>query len=329
MPSRALRRNKLVARRFLDEPLVLGRDREGRPFALHNACRHQAMPLSLGRFDGERIECPNHGWQYDTRGHCVGIPCLSASQSQDTDRIRVINYPCRDVQGNVWVYMGKPNDSMPKPPELPGVGAEHLRMDGSMTFPCGFDRAALGLIDPAHGPFVHKSWFRRGEKARREKEKRFVPSDLGFTMKRHSTRSAQSLWLLPRSLEIEIRFQLPAVHIEYISVGKHVITGMITATPLTPSETQINYSGYWTFPGLAPLAPLIAPFLHHFFDQDRRAMAGLSLVPKDRPPPMTLVGDPDAQAIWYFKLKNEFLLSQSENRPFQNPIEETVLRWRT
>jgi phenylpropionate dioxygenase-like ring-hydroxylating dioxygenase large terminal subunit len=325
-PSRELKPRKLLAKRILDEPLVFGRDREGQPFAMYNSCRHQAMPLSIGRFDGERIECANHGWLYDTKGQCVGIPCLSATESHDTARIKVKTYPCRDVQGNVWIFMGEPSADMPEPPRLPGVEGEHLRVSGTMTFPCGIDRAALGLVDPAHGPYVHKSWFRSGEK--REKEKRFVPSELGFTMARHATKSSQSLWLFPKHLEIEVRFQLPAVHLESIEAGKHVYAGMITATPVGPNETRIHYNAYWTSPWLAPARPLIGAFMHHFFEQDRRAMAGLAAAPTDKAP-MTLIGGPDAQSVWYFKLKNEFMQAKRDGRPFENPVEETVLRWRT
>jgi phenylpropionate dioxygenase-like ring-hydroxylating dioxygenase large terminal subunit len=329
MPSRTLPRGRLVARRFLNEHLVFGRDKEGRPFALHNVCRHQASPLSRGRFDGERIECPNHGWLYDTRGRCVGIPCLSESQKLNIDRIRVTSYPCRDVQGNVWIYMGEAGDAMPEPPELPEVRAEHLRIDGIMSFPCSMDRATLTLIDPAHGPYVHSSWFWRGAGRRSEKERRFTPSHLGFTLQRHKpSRNSRGFRLLPRDADMEIRFQLPGVHFECMRMGKHAMAGMITATPVTENETQINYNVYWTFPWLSPLKPLIAPFVHYFFGQDLRGMEGLEFVRVDRPP-LTLVGDPDAQAVWYFKLKSEFLNAKREGRPFVNPVQETVLRWRT
>jgi len=329
MPSRALKKGKLLAKRMFDVPLVFGRDSEGRPFALHNSCRHQGMPLSLGRFDGKRLECPNHGWLYDTDGQCASIPCLSETQPQDTSHIRVKSFPCRDVQGNVWIYAGRPSDDLPEPPMLPEVEARHLRVDGMMSFQCGMDRATLGLVDPAHGPYVHTSWLRRSDRDRREKEKRFVPSHLGFTMARHSTKTAQALWFMPRSMEIEVSFQLPGVHFECVRAGKHVFTGMITATPLTASETQVNYNLYWTMPWLEPARPVVAFFLHNFFAQDRRAMKGLAIAAADKPAPLTLIGDPDAQAVWYFKLKQEYLRSRSEGRPFENPVQETLLRWRT
>ncbi|NWG55001.1 MAG: aromatic ring-hydroxylating dioxygenase subunit alpha [Hydrogenophilaceae bacterium] len=329
MPSRKLKRGKLLAKRMFDLHLVFGRDSEGRPFAMQNSCRHQAMPLSLGRFDGKRLECPNHGWLYDTDGQCVSIPCLSEKQPQDISRIRIKSFPCRDVQGNVWIYAGRPSDDIPDPPRLPEVEAKHLRVDGMMRFACGMDRATLGLIDPAHGPYVHTSWLRRSDRDRREKEKRFVPSHLGFTMARHSTKTAQALWFMPKSMEIEVSFQLPGVHFECVRAGKHVFTGMITATPLTANETQVNYNLYWTIPWLAPAQPVVALLMHNFFAQDQHAMAGLSTFATERTPPLTLVGDPDQQAVWYFKLKQEYLRAKKEGRPFENPVQETVLRWRT
>jgi hypothetical protein len=148
-------------------------------------------------------------------------------------------------------------------------------------------------------------------------------------MARHApTRNSRALRLLPRDFDMEVSFQLPSVHFEHARIGKHVFAGMITATPVTPNETQVNYNLYWTIPWLAPAQPLIAMFLHHFFSQDRRAMAGLAQVPVAKPP-LTLVGDPDAQAAWYFKIKHEFVRSKEEGRAFVNPVEETVLRWRT
>ena len=46
-------------------------------------------------------------------------------------------------------------------------------------------------------------------------------------------------------------------------------------------------------------------------------------------PPMMLVKDADTLARWYFRLKREFAAAQAEGRAFENPVEETVLRWRS
>ena len=41
------------------------------------------------------------------------------------------------------------------------------------------------------------------------------------------------------------------------------------------------------------------------------------------------VGDTDVQARWYLRLKNEWILSQQERRPFRNPIQPRTLHWRS
>jgi hypothetical protein len=48
-----------------------------------------------------------------------------------------------------------------------------------------------GLDGPAHGPFVHQSWFWRSEKAIHEKANQFEPIPNGFRMSKHSPSTKQ------------------------------------------------------------------------------------------------------------------------------------------
>ena len=71
MPSDRLRRRKLLKTTLLEIPLVIGRDNQGRPFALRDACPHRGMPLSCGWFDGQQVECNYHGWKFEAHtGQC-------------------------------------------------------------------------------------------------------------------------------------------------------------------------------------------------------------------------------------------------------------------
>ena len=47
--SRELKRGGMFRREILGEPVLLGRDGEGRAFALRDICPHRAVPLSAGR----------------------------------------------------------------------------------------------------------------------------------------------------------------------------------------------------------------------------------------------------------------------------------------
>lgn len=59
------------------ESLILTRDRDGRPRAYHNACRHRGTTLCTtpsGRFVNGRIVCPYHGWTYALSGELLATP---------------------------------------------------------------------------------------------------------------------------------------------------------------------------------------------------------------------------------------------------------------
>jgi len=329
LASHRLKKGRTVVKRMLDVPLLIGRDRDGHAFALRNVCRHQGMPLSCGRFDGRHIECANHGWRYDTTGALVTIPSLAADSSVDLRRLTLRQYPCRESQGLLWVYLGETTDDLPPVPEIPGVGARSPEIVDTLVFRCDMDRAALGLIDPAHGPYVHRSWFWRSGRDPREKARRFVPTHLGFTMERHTpTRNTRAFRFLPGGTDIEISFQLPGVHMEHLRLGRHAISGMIAVTPITARQTEVSYCLYWTIPWLHVLRPLIKHFTHAFFEQDRRVTDRIAEIRVEKPP-LALIGDPDVQALWYFQLKKEFLQARAEERAFRNPVVETTLRWKT
>ena len=60
-----------------DESLVVTRDREGRPRAFHNTCRHRGSRLCTtprGRFAAGRIVCPYHAWSYALSGELLATP---------------------------------------------------------------------------------------------------------------------------------------------------------------------------------------------------------------------------------------------------------------
>ena len=57
LPSSQVCRELLHKVTLLEIPLVIGRDHQGHPFALQDACPHRGMPLSCGSFDGHQVEC--------------------------------------------------------------------------------------------------------------------------------------------------------------------------------------------------------------------------------------------------------------------------------
>jgi phenylpropionate dioxygenase-like ring-hydroxylating dioxygenase large terminal subunit len=330
LPGSALRPGQMAPRTLLGEPLLLGRDNAGGVFALRDICPHRGIPLRYGRFDGAEIECCYHGWRFRPDGRCTAIPSLVEGQSFDLSKIRAKGFPAREVQGNIWVYVGE--DDPATAPEIPlvaDIGERAPGMFERLSFPGAIDHAVVGLMDPAHGPFVHRAWWWRSRRSIHEKAKPFAPAPYGFTMVRHAPSSNSNAYrLLGGKPETEITFQLPSVRIEHIRVGAHVVANLTAVTPISAAESEINHAIYWTQPWLTPLRPLLRPFVRAFLRQDRDIMVmqqgGLKY-----DPPLMLIDDADRQAKWYYRLKNEYRRARAENRPFENPVKERVLRWRS
>ena len=334
-PGRKVGRGGMLARTMLGEPILIGRDREGAVFALRDICPHRAMPLSAGGFDGTELECCYHGWRFATDGHCTAIPSLAEGQTFDLARIAVARYPAREVQGNIWVFFGGDAGAAPDIrvldiPVLEGF-AESAAPDlvETMRFGAAIDHAVVGLMDPAHGPFVHAAWWWRSRRSVHEKAKAFEPSPFGFTMSRHAPSSnSRAYRLLGGAPETEIQFRLPSVRIEQIRTARYAVANLTALTPVDDHTTEINHCTYWTAPWLSVLKPLLLPYVRAFLRQDRdimeRQQQGLRFAP-----PLALIDDADTQARWYYRLKEEYRRARAEGRPFANPVKPGTLRWRS
>jgi phenylpropionate dioxygenase-like ring-hydroxylating dioxygenase large terminal subunit len=319
----------MLAKTLLGEPVLLGRDADGRVFALRDICPHRGIPLSCGRFDGREVECCYHGWRFAPSGQCTAIPSLTPEQTLDLGRIRVRSYPVVEAHGLVWVYFGADPTDAPPPPALPDIGARGPDLFESVRLPCAIDQAVVGLMDPAHGPFVHRAWWWRSARSIHEKSKAFGPSPFGFTMLRHTpSRNSNAYRLLGGQPETEITFSLPSLRLEHIRIGRHAVVNLTAVTPLGPGESEINNAIYWTLPWLRPLTPLLRPYVRAFLRQDRDIMV-LQQRGLRHDPPLLLVNDADTQAKWYHRLKKEYALARAEGRPFVNPVKDRVLHWRS
>src|ERR1700682_5022610 len=201
VPSAEIRGRGLATAMLLEVPLVLGRDGQGRAFAMRDNCPHRGMPLSHGRFDGKTVECSYHGWRFDAcTGQCVEIPSLSKGDRLKVERIFAGHYPCTERDGYVWVYMnaaGSPlPETIPAAPELPKFSQRFKITRLACDLPSHVDQGIIGLMDPAHGPFVHQSWFWRSKKSIHEKAKQFEPIADGFRMSKHSPSSNSAAYKL-------------------------------------------------------------------------------------------------------------------------------------
>jgi len=336
--SSELRAGSMRRVEMLGEPVLLGRDPGGTLAAIRDICPHRAAPLSAGRFHRESdgafsVACPYHGWRFGADGRCAAIPSLTADQAFDIGRIGVRSYPVRESQGLVFVWMAGPGRTGAgpdhDPPQFPGVVGGAPKIAVSMMFESHIDHAVVGLMDPAHGPFVHQQWWWRTQGSMHDKAKRFEPREAGFCMVRHPpSANSRGYAVLGGRPETEITFRLPGLRWEHVKVGERQVLSLTCLTPLSETATRITqlmWSDHWAF---TLLRPLIREAAMRFLRQDGD-MVNLQNQGLKYDPGLIWIDDADRQARWYHALKKEWAASRREGRAFENPVEAALLRWRS
>ena len=302
-PSSALKAGRQQRVMLLGEPVVVGRTPAGEAFALRDICPHRLVPLSAGKqleTDGEwTLQCPYHGWRFGTDGGCRLMPRLTEDSAYD------------------------PSKDFGPLPDRPGFVIHDV-------FDAHMDDAVVGLMDPAHVPFVHNQWWWRPPSAGLKlKEKQFVPAERGWAIARHQPSSNSLLyrWVFGGKVETEIVFQLPGFRWEIVSNATARLLTLTCLTPEGPKRTRITQFTWWTGAPLLSLAvPIAKPAGRKFLRQDGD-MVDLQNQGMAHQKAMLWIEDIDVQAKWYQRLKREWTEARTEGREFANPIEPRVLKW--
>jgi phenylpropionate dioxygenase-like ring-hydroxylating dioxygenase large terminal subunit len=337
--SSEVKRGRMFRREILGEPVAIGRDAEGRAFALRDICPHRAVPLSAGRVvanDGEQtVECPYHGFRFGTGdGVCKLIPSLAEGQTYEAHRIRVRRFPTYEANGIILAYVSSDPRFAAAPPPAPDFGLGDFikpKFIIHRIFAANMDNAVVGLMDPAHVPYVHSQWWWRPPSVGKKlKEKRFVPRERGWAIERHKPASNSLGYRIlfgNSNVSTEISFMLPGFRWEVVDTPRSRVFTLTCLTPENDASTRITQVTYWkNAPLLDLIKPILAPAGREFLDQDGRMVdlqnSGLAYKPS-----MLWIDDIDVQAKWYLKLKREWAKSREEEREFVNPIEPTTLKW--
>jgi len=336
---------------LLEVTLVLGRTDDGKAFAMRDSCPHRGIPLSYGRFDGKNLECSYHGWKFDgCSAQCVEVPSLTSQDKLKVERIFAGHYPCEERDGYVWVYMNesgrllrqarsdedRPSQKaaatgVPAAPRLATFSAKYKSTHLQCDLPSHIDHGIIGLMDPAHGPFVHQSWFWRSKTSIHEKAKQFEPIPYGFRMSPHSPSTNSAPYQLLKKMTgapvtTTIDFVLPNMRTEEIRSGKLWFSSLTTVTPVRRDLCRIDFLAAWNVP--LPIT-IFRMFAKTFLRQDQETMIKQAEGLKHNPRLM-LIDDADRPAKWYFALKANLLESRRSGVPMTHPMNGPVtLHWRS
>jgi phenylpropionate dioxygenase-like ring-hydroxylating dioxygenase large terminal subunit len=238
----------------------------------------------------------------------------------------------------VWVFLPdpqRPNQPVPDLPRLPLPSAPYRMVQISTNLDCTIDDGIVGLMDPAHGPFVHQSSWWRTQASMHDKAKTFEPIPNGFRMVPHAPSKNSGPYKLLNKLyggplTTTIDFVLPNQRFEFVQCGSMFVSSRATVTPVGEQQCRIDFSAAWNILPWFPFAkPLFRYFANIFMKQDKQAMERQAVGLKYKPALM-LIDDADTPAKWYYKLKAAHLASVQTGLPLDHPLKGPVtLRWRS
>ena len=100
----------MVARTICNEKVVLFRNSDGSPAAIHDRCPHRFVPLSMGKRIGDTIQCAYHGLRFDGTGACVEAPHDDDSQKA---RACIKGYAVVERHKWIWIWLGDAAEANP------------------------------------------------------------------------------------------------------------------------------------------------------------------------------------------------------------------------
>jgi phenylpropionate dioxygenase-like ring-hydroxylating dioxygenase large terminal subunit len=147
---------QLLGRTILKEPIVLYRKSDGNVAALQDRCPHRFAPLHMGQIvNGDCVQCPYHGLEFDSSGACVLNP---HGTKNIPPRARVRSYPVTEKHKAIWVWMGEKAPDLTKVPDfsvLDNVPEMHATKRDRITIRANYELIIDNLLDLSHGSFLH------------------------------------------------------------------------------------------------------------------------------------------------------------------------------
>jgi phenylpropionate dioxygenase-like ring-hydroxylating dioxygenase large terminal subunit len=144
-----------LGRVLLGEKIVFFRDSKGGVFALQNRCPHRFAPLSMGKVQGDALECTYHGLRFGAGGECVLNP---HGNKQIPNGSSIKHYPAAERDGFIWFWPGDPARAdaslIPSFPEMSDT-KNFTPVFGYLHTIANYELVIDNLLDLSHVEFLH------------------------------------------------------------------------------------------------------------------------------------------------------------------------------
>lgn len=151
-----MKKGKLLPLKFHGLPIIIFRDANGTAASLPDYCPHRFAPLSHGTLINGEVQCPYHGWRFNSQGKCTNVPGNENVCSHKPILKSINTY---ESHGLIWLNQSS-GESIPLLPvfEQDNEVTDFFYM--SDTIHCTLPEAAENFLDGFHTHFVHAGWIR-------------------------------------------------------------------------------------------------------------------------------------------------------------------------
>ncbi len=144
----------------MGEKLAFWRDGQGRVNCLSDLCPHRGASLSLGTVEGDCLQCPFHGFQFDATGQCRLVPA-NGKNAPFPKQLKTGYYRTYEAQGFIFIYWGEASEELAPPHFFDNLDGMVFASE-RVVWNAHYSRAIENQLDVAHLPFVHHDTIGRG-----------------------------------------------------------------------------------------------------------------------------------------------------------------------
>lgn len=161
LESTEIKKGRIISVTRMGEKLVAWRSPTGLLSVMVDKCPHRGASLAAGQLVGESIQCPFHGFEFDTSGKCTLVPANGRS-TEPPKALHVRSYPLREERGFVYMWWGQPRPEYPPVPWFESIPDTLVYATLKDHWPIHYARAIENQLDVVHLPFIHHNTIGRG-----------------------------------------------------------------------------------------------------------------------------------------------------------------------
>jgi phenylpropionate dioxygenase-like ring-hydroxylating dioxygenase large terminal subunit len=163
LESNEVRPGKPIGFTRFGDKLVAWRDSHGTLSVMRDRCPHRGVALSVGDVRGDCLECPFHGFQFDTTGKCTLIPA-NGRTAEPPKAMHIDTYHAEEAHGFVYVWYGELQIEYPPLPFFDMIDESFSYQTLKDHWATHYSRAIENQLDVVHLPFIHRTTIGRGHK---------------------------------------------------------------------------------------------------------------------------------------------------------------------